>query len=236
MFKVHEESPKLSEDKREEFHTMVAKGLFLTKRARPDIMTAIAFLCTRVREPTEEDWIKLRRMMLFLNGTKEDCLCLSSDKSGRLTWFIDAAFAVHPDFKSHTGSNLTMGKGAIISSSTKQKMNTRSSTEAEIVSSDDQLSLVLWTRLFLEEQGYEVKQNVIMRDNQSTMKLELNGKNSSGRRTRHLNIRFFYLTDQIEKKRVEIEYCPTDLMWADFMSKPLQGKKFQEFRRDIMNL
>ena len=131
---------------------------------------------------------------------------------------------------------MTMGKGAILSSSTKQKMNTRSSTEAEIVSSDDMLSQVLWAKLFLEGQGYEVKENVIMRDNQSTMKLEMNGKSSAGRRTRHLNIRFFYITDQIEKKQVSIEYCPTDQMWADYMSKPLQGKKFQQFRRAIMNL
>ena len=94
----------------------------------------------------------------------------------------------------------------------------------------------MWAKLFLEGQGYEVKENVIMRDNQSTMKLEMNGKSSAGRRTRHLNIRFFYITDQIEKKQVSIEYCPTDQMWADYMSKPLQGKKFQQFRRAIMNL
>ena len=49
----------------------MAQGLFLTKRGRPDIQTGIAFLCTRVQQPNEEDWEKLMRLMKYMNGTKE---------------------------------------------------------------------------------------------------------------------------------------------------------------------
>ena len=66
--------------------------------------------------------------------------------------------------------------------------------------------------------------------------LEENGKKSNGIQTRYLKIRYFFLTDQVEKNKVKIEYCPTENMIADYMSKPLQGKKFKEFRKQILNM
>jgi Reverse transcriptase (RNA-dependent DNA polymerase) len=235
LFKVDPKSPKLSKEKKELFHTFVAKGLFASKRARPDIQPAIAFLSTRVKEPDENDWFKLTRMMNFLNSTCNDVLTLCSNGQRIITWHLDAAFAVHKDFKSHTGATMSLGSGAIQSVSTKQKINTRSSTEAELVSIDDVISKVLWTKLFLNEQGYNIKQNILLRDNQSSMKMEMNGKASSGKRTRHFNIKYFYITDLIERKEVTIQYCPTDLMIADYMTKPLTGAKFKKFRQLIMN-
>jgi hypothetical protein len=68
------------------------------------------------------------------------------------------------------------------------------------------------------------------------MKLETNGKASSGKRTRHFNIKYFYITDLIQRGEVQIEYCPTNDMLADYMTKPLTGIKFQQFRNKIMNL
>ena len=115
-------------------------------------------------------------------------------------------------------------------------MNTRSSTTAELVAADDVIGLVLWTKLFLEAQGYEINRNILFQDNKSTILLEENGKKSSGKRTRHLNIRYFFLTDQVEKGNVSIQYCPTDEMIGDYMSKPLQGEKFRKFRKDTLNL
>jgi len=66
------------------------------------------------------------------------------------------------------------------------------------------------------------------------MKLEENGKASSGKRTRHFNIKYFYITDLIQRGEVTIKYCPTDDMIADYMTKPITGKKFQEFKKAIM--
>jgi hypothetical protein len=143
-------------------------------------------------------------------------------------WHVDASFAVHPDFKSHTGAVMTMGSGAVQSFSRKQ--NTRSSTEAELVGADDASTMILWTKLFLEQQGIEMKHKVLYQDNKSTILLEKNGKKSSSKRTRALNICYFFLTDQIEKRHVEVKYCPTGDMIANYMSKPLQGKLFKKFQ------
>jgi hypothetical protein len=130
---------------------------------------------------------------------------------------------------------MTLGKGAIQTISTKQKVNSRSSTEAELISIDDIIAKVIWTKSFLEAQGYDVKENVIYRDNQSSMKLEINGKQSSGKRTRHFNIKYFYITDLIQRGEVSTKYCSTNHMIADYMTKPLIGEKFHQFRQAIMN-
>ena len=113
---------------------------------------------------------------------------------------------------------MTFGGGAVQSISRKQKLNTRSSTEAELVGADDVSTLILWTKLFLEAQGYDVAKNILYQDNKSTILLETNGKQSSSKRTRALNICYFFLTDQVSKKNLTIEYCPTGEMIGDFMS------------------
>jgi hypothetical protein len=202
---------KLLEPKRKElFHTMVAKGLFLCKRGRPDIQGAIAYLCTRVQSPNEGDWMKLIRLMKYLNGTISKILRIKADDISIVKWYVDASFAVHDDYKSQTGAVMIMGEGSVQNISRKQKMNTRSSTESELVAVDDVATMVLWTKLFMEGQGYEIKKNIIYQDNRSAILLESNGKRSSGKRSRALNIRYFFITDQVEKGNVKIEFCPTE--------------------------
>mgnify|MGYP002176679840 FL=1 len=227
---------KLNQERADIYHTTVARGLFLCKRARPDIQPTIAVLCTRVKEPNESDWAKLIRLMKYLNGTRKKKLILSADDIRCIKWYVDASFAVHPDYKSHTGATMSFadGKGAVQSISRKQKLNTRSSTEAELVGVDDVSVMILWTKLFLEAQGYAIEKNILYQDNKSAILLERNGKKSSGKRTRALNIRYFFMTDQVEKGNVSIEYCPTDDMIGDFHTKPLQGEKFRKFRTEIL--
>jgi hypothetical protein len=235
LFQV-EKAERLSPMKAEAFHTHVAKALFLTKRSRPDIALTVAFLCTRVQESNTSDWNKLIRMMDFLKRTKDDCLTLQSDGSRNVTWGVDAAFAVHPDSRSHSGFTMTMGKGAVISSSVKQKLNTRSSTEAELVAVDDAMAPIIWTLNFMEAQGYLVESHIILQDNESAIRLEKNGLKSVGARSRHINIKYFFITDVVKRGLVKIKYCPTDELEADYLTKPLQGWKCRTFRVVIMNL
>jgi hypothetical protein len=226
---------KLDTKRSEIFHTFVAKGLFLCKRARPDIQQAISVLCTRVKNPNQSDWEKLMKVMKYLNGTRSEFLTLSADDVRVVKWYVDASFAVHPDFKSHTGAVMMLGKGAMQSIARKQKMNVRSSTEGELVAVDDAATMIKWTKLFLEVQGYDVEKNIVYQDNKSAILLETNnGKKSSGKRTRALNIRYFFITDQVEKGNAQSEHCGTADMVGDFFTKPLQGEKFQRFRNDIL--
>ena len=120
--------------------------------------------------------------------------------------------------------------------STKQKLNTRSSTESEIVGADDFMPHILWTRQFTQAQGYKVEDNVLYQDNRSAILLEKNGRASSGKRTKHINLRYFFVTDQVSKGELSLEWCPTADMIGDFMTKPLQGASFKKFRDAIMGV
>ncbi|CAJ1963133.1 unnamed protein product [Cylindrotheca closterium] len=152
-----------------------------------------------------------------------------------MKWMIDASFAVHPDFKSHTGGTLSFGGCAAQVMSKKQKLNSRSSTEAELIAVDDVVTMILlWTKLFMEWQGYPIEKNILYQDNKSAILLEENGRKITGKRSQAINIRYFFITDQVEKGNVKIEYCPTDDMIADFMTIPLQGEKFCKFRDLIL--
>jgi hypothetical protein len=235
LFKVDEKSVALNDSERELFHTVVAQGLFLCKRACPDVAPAIAFLTTRVQHPTQEDWMKLVKMMRYLKDSAEDLLTLKADGSGTIKWYTDASFSVHPDYRSHASAVMTMGRGAITSISRKQAMNAQSSTKAEVVAADEVFGSMIWSKLFLEDQGYPVKENVLFQDNQSALLLKEKGQKSAGKRSRHLNILLFFVKDQKEKGNLSIQYCPTNEMIGDYMTKPLHGKKFVKFRQSIMN-
>jgi hypothetical protein len=237
LLKVQKDAKKLEEERRSIFHTYVMKAMFLCKRAQPDIDQAIAFLSSRVKDANEGDWNKLLRVLSFLKGTIDDVLKLEADDTNTLTWYTDTAFTVHVDIKSHTGAVFTIGKGAIIGSSTKQKVNSRSSTESELIGVDDKIAKILWTKRFLEWQEFLVKLNIIYQDNTSTIiKLEENGKESSGKRTRRFDIKYFYMTNLVGRNEVTIEYCSTDEMIADYNTKTVVGCKFALFRDRIMNL
>ena len=154
LFEVDQNGTKLDEKHTETFHHLVAKLLYLSKRARPDIQLSIAFLSTRVQSPDEDDWKKLGRCIRYLEETKDIPLTIEADSMNTINWWVDASFAVHHDYKSHTGATVSFGKGCPVSLSTKQKINTRSSTEAELVGINDALSIILWMRNFIMDQGY----------------------------------------------------------------------------------
>jgi hypothetical protein len=149
-------------------------------------------------------------------------------------WYVDASFAVHPNMCGHTGGGLTMGQGFPIVASRKQKLNTKSSTDSKLVGIDDMMLIMLWTCHFLLSQGYGIVENLLLQDNKSSILLEQNGKALSGKRTRRINIRYFFITDQVYRKEISIGWCPTKKMAADFMTKPLQGIHFRNLRDFIM--
>ena len=93
------------------------------------------------------------------------------------TW-VDAAYAVHENKRSQTGGCLSFGRGMVHTKSSKQKLNTKSSTEAELVGLNDYIPHTLWMNNFLTAQGYKIKSSKVYQDNQSAIRMETNGRNS----------------------------------------------------------
>ncbi len=135
----------------------------------------------RVKTPDEDDWGKLKRVLKYLYGTKRLKLHLSTKSLSIIQWYIDASHQTHEDCKGHTGAFLTLGAGATTSSSNKQKINTKSLTETELVGMYDKSSDILWTRNFLEAQSYTISANIVFQDNMSSLSLKKNGCVSSSK-------------------------------------------------------
>ena len=110
-----------------------AKLLFIAPRARLDLSLAISFLCTRVKQPTEQDWKKLSRALQYLMSTKDLLLTIQTDDVNRIHCHIDAAHMLHHDLKGYMGGRMTLDKGALSVKSEKLKLNTLSSCESELV-------------------------------------------------------------------------------------------------------
>jgi hypothetical protein len=90
----------------------------------------------------------------YLRGTLDEFLTLGADDLGIMRTWVDASYAVHEDMKSHTGGVVSFGRGAVMSKSSKQRLNTKSSMEAELVGASDYLPYPIWAKYFLEAQGY----------------------------------------------------------------------------------
>ena len=221
------EMPAVTEERRGKFHSLVAKILYLAKRTKPECLTAISFLTTRVTRCTEDDEEKLRRLVRYIRDTKHRGIVLRPGKRGiTLSLYTDAAYGVHQDRTSHTGSCVVVGdRGAVHCKSTKQSSMSKSSTEAELIALSDSANQALYLRWFLIDQGHEMGPVTLYQDNTSTMALLARGK-PGAERTRHIDIRYFWVTDRVKNGEAVIEHMGTAEMYANVLTKPLQGSQF----------
>jgi hypothetical protein len=111
-------------------------------------VSAEIFLTTRVKRPDEDDWGKLKRVLRYLLTTRRLCLTLFAESLSNIAWYVDASHQTHDDCKGHTGAILTFGRGAATSSSTKQKIPSKSSCESELIGLYDKIGDILWLRQF----------------------------------------------------------------------------------------
>jgi hypothetical protein len=169
---------------------LVAKLLYLAKKTKPDCLTTVAFLATRVSKCTDQDWEKLMTLLKYVNVTRERGIVLRPDRDGIvIRLYVDASYGVHADGKSHTGCCVVVGgTGPVHCKSAKQQIVTKSSTEAELVALSDSASQGLHLRHFIIAQGYACGPVTLHQDNMSTMTLVERGR-SAGERTRHIDIR-----------------------------------------------
>lgn len=223
LFTVGDGDP-LSKQDAKKFHTVVAKLLYLAARVRVDILLEVIYLCTRVQAPTSVDQQKLDRVLKYLNGTRDQKLVLKPEDL-RVRAYIDAAFACHPNGKSHTGLVLTVGGATVLCKSQKQKIVTKDSTEAELVGLHDMLTHVNQCCDFLTGQGVQTEAPVVFQDNTSTITLVT--KDGGKYRSKYMLVRRMGVREQVDRGDVTIEYMPTKSMLADALTKPLQGGLFR---------
>ena len=135
---------------------------------------------------------KLTTVMKYLQTSIDMELTLEANSPIRAIWWVDAAYAVNPDMKSQTGGVMTLGKGAVYATLSKQKIVTCSLTKAELVGLHDMLPQAIWVCYFLDAQCCrQDKPTLMYQDNTSAILLEKNGRQSAGKRSKHINLRYF---------------------------------------------
>jgi len=165
----------------------VAKLLYLAKRARPYILLATSYLTTRVTRATEGDLERLSRCLECLKGSNDITLKLDGRDYDTIT-------VTHAYRKSHTGTASNLGRAFICEYSRKQRMNTKSSCEEELVGVRDGVNPAIGIMNFMINQGYEARPVTLMEDNKFTIKMIESGKSNSERST-HIDIRFYFVND-----------------------------------------
>lgn len=216
---------RLTEKEREEFHGAVAKLLYLSMRVKPEMLVAVIYLCTRVNCATVDDAKKLRTALQYVYHTREEGIVLDGKDITRVTGMIDASFAQHGDGKSHTGLAVMIGQACVMAKSSKQKIVTKDSTEAELVGLSDMLCHVMKCHEFMVGQGLPMETPELAQDNTSTISLVTKG---GGRwRNKYLRVRQAMVKEMVDEGDVCVQYTPTELMTADVLTKALRGALFR---------
>ena len=202
-----------------EFHTVVAKLLYLCKRGQPYITVAVHHLCTRVKAPATKDVRALERVLGYLQGTMHYVRVFDATPFDRVRAYVDAAFSSHPDGRGRNGAILMLGNSPVYTSSHKQVLTAKNSTIAEIVAATDEISAVEKLQGFLVNQGYTLEPPLLFQDNTSAILLM--SEDGAKQTNKHVRARIGAMLEATRANDVIIQYVPTRLMVADGLTKPL---------------
>ena len=227
LFEVREGGELVSEEEMRVFRSEVMRLMYLAKKTHPDLLMTVSYLATRVTKCTKDDLVKLVRLLRYLKETRDRGIVLRIGCEGIcVRVFIDAAYGIHADGKSHTGSVVVIGEvGPVHCRSGKQSIVSKSSTEAELIALSDSANQGIFMRNFLLGQGHDVGPVIIYQDNMSCIAMMARGR-SGNERTRHIDIRYFWLKERVDSGEAVIRHMGTASMYANLLTKPLQGAQF----------
>ena len=206
---------------------------------RPDILFPVTQLATQITNCEQYHIDAAKHIVKYLAGTRELGLTFSHKGNLELIGYADASYLTHQDAKSHSGLAYSLGEestACFFSKSSKQKLVTRSSAEAELYALDQCVCDIEWFRTILKFLGSEqLNPTTIFEDNQSAMALA-EGNTKVRNCSKHLNMRYFYCKQAIKNKEVTLKYINTKFQVADILTKYIINfKEFLRLRSLLMN-
>ncbi|KAJ9545054.1 hypothetical protein OSB04_024761 [Centaurea solstitialis] len=206
------------------YRSMIGSLLYLTA-TRPDIMFATCFCARFQANPKESHLAAVKRILRYLKGTPELGLWYPKDSSFELISFTDSDYGgCKLDRKSTSGSCQFLGDKLVSWTSKKQNCVSISTAEAEYVAAASCCSQVLWMKTQLLDYGYKLKRVPIYCDSESAIAITSNPVQHS--KTKHIDIRYHFIKDNVEKGNIEMFFVQTDYQLADLFTKPLDEKRF----------
>lgn len=211
------------------YRSLVGGLLYLAVIARPDIAVSTAILGRCFSAPSEADWTAAKRVLRYLKGTKELFLRLGGNCDEGLIGYSDADWAGDPASRRSTSGSAFFYRGGLISwASRRQQCVTLSSMEAEYVALSEACQETVWLRKLLADFGEPQNVPAVLKeDNQGCLAFVKTERTS--RRSKHISTKEKYIQELCEKGDIVLEYCQTDTMIADVMTKPLGPEKHRRF-------
>ena len=220
-----------------DYQSRVGSLLYLAINTRPDILYAMSMLSRKTKAPSLYDLSCVNRVLLYVIGTRDLALKFHSDEGVKLYATVDASYACHPDFKSHSGCTLHIGRssGTFHALSKKQTVTADSSTVAEFVATHMVAKEIMWARSFLRSLGFpQSDPTILFEDNMSTIAMIHNHTN--GNRTKHIEVRYNLIREQVPKRVIAVRHLPTTDMTSDILTKSLSPSPFKHLRSLILGL
>lgn len=214
------------------YQSMVGSLLYAAMATRPDIAQAVSVVSKFNANPNVSHLTAVKRVLRYLKGTLNLALKYERSESGTLVGFSDADWAGdQDDRRSTTGNVFLLGGGAVSWLSKKQSTVALSTAEAEYVALSQAAQECTWLRRLLSDLGMDATPVVILEDNQGAIAIAKNPVDHS--RTKHIDIRYHYIRECVQNGQIQLQYCPTDDMKADILTKPLVRQKFEYLRSEI---
>jgi len=248
------DSPLLPTQEKSRYSSLIMKLMYLAQQTRPDLLYAVNVLSQYQKEPRECDYAGALRVLEYLRGTHELGLFYQYGQGEMIlfastheetskskfplsippTGYCDASYGQEDDRKSRSGF-VFYAFGCMISwYSKKQATTALSSTEAEIHALVEGIKESTWLRQLLDELNFDMSDPITLHeDNQSAIAIAIDPVHHS--RVKHIEVKTYYIRENLGNQNVKLVYCPTDLMIADILTKALPAPQFKRLR-DRMGL
>ena len=207
------------------YSSAVGSLMYAMVCTRPDIAHAVGVVSRFLSNPGKEHWEAVKWILRYLKGTSDLCLCFGGSKPV-LEGFTDSDMAGDlDDRKSTSGFLFTFAGGAVSWQSRLQKCVALSTTEAEYIAATEAGKEMLWMQRFLQELGLKQDEFVVHCDSQSALDLSKNATYHS--RTKHIDIRYHWIREVMEKQLMKLKKIHTDKNPSDMMTKVVTREKLE---------
>ena len=217
-----------------EYQSIVGSLMYAMLATRPDLAQSIQQISQFSQNPTKTHEKAAKQGLRYINGTIDEGIIYNGNLGMRLKAWSDANWGGEEGRESVSGFVFTLAEGAISYSSKKQRSVALSTTESEYMTLLHALKELIWLLRFLREIGYDINnQNIIYTDNQDAIALAHNPEHHA--RTKHVDIQYHFVRNCVEDGTTRLEYCPTEDMVADGLTKALGPERHQEIGKDDGN-
>ena len=234
IFEADETSAPLDGERLKRYQSATMAALYVHRLTRADGLLPNSWLASRMHCATEQDESKLNHLLEYLVGSADLKMCINPE-SLQLEGKVDAAYAVHQDARGQHGIIVSMQNmgGTVVVRSVKQRLVSRSSTQAEFIGLHDAGPHFVECKNFMDEVGLTQEPIEVEQDNTASIQFGNEGREAA-KKSRHMNVRYFWVKQLVDDGVIRLKYCPTELMLADMLTKSTSGSTFFERRSRLL--